>query len=136
MAAGVLFLRSPAGDDPGNVLWEFDVATRHERIVVDPEQLGGGDDEQAPLVEERARRERMRETAAGIVAYATDQDARIAVFALSGALFVTDLVTGAVRELDVPTPAFDPRPDPTGTRVAFVQGRALYTVRLGMGRSS
>ncbi len=125
----VLFLRSPAGDDPGNVLWEFHVATGHERIVVDPKQFGGGDDEQLS-VEERARRERMRETAAGIVAYATDQDARIAVFALSGALFVTDLVTGAVRELDVPTPAFDPRPDPTGTRVAFVQGRALYTVRL------
>ena len=103
-----------------------------ERVVVDPKQLGSGDGEQLS-VEERARRERMRETAGGIVAYATDQDARIAVFALSGGLFVADLVTGAVRELDVPTPVFDPRPDPTGTQVAFVHGRALYTVRLGGG---
>src|ERR1700722_19104250 len=72
----------------------------------------------------------MSEMSDAVDAYATDQDARIAVFALSGALFVIDLITGAVRELDVPTPVFDPRPDPTGTQVAFVHGRALYTVRL------
>ncbi len=128
----VLFLRSPAGDDPSNALWEFEVSTGHERIVVDPKQLGSGDGEQLS-VEERVRRERMRETAGGIVAYAIDQDARIAAFALSGVLFVVDLVTGSVRELDVPTPAFDPRPDPTGSQVAFVHERALFTVRLAGG---
>jgi dipeptidyl-peptidase 4 len=128
----VVFLRSPAGDDPANALCEFEVATGHERVVVDPRQIGSVDAEQHS-VEERARRERMRETAGGIVAYATDRDARIAVFALSGGLFVTDLVTSALRELDVPTPVFDPRPDPTGAQVAFVHGRALYTVRVAGG---
>jgi dipeptidyl-peptidase-4 len=128
----VVFLRSPAGDDPANALWAFDVATGHERVVVDPNQLGSADTEELS-VEERARRERMRETAGGIVAYATDRDARIAVFALSGGLFVADLVTSAVRELDVPTPVFDPRPDPTGAQVAFVHGRALYTVGVADG---
>ena len=87
----VVFLRSPAGDDPANALWVFDVATGRERVVVDPKQLGSADGEQLS-VEERARRERMRETAGGIVAYAIDRDARIAVFALSGGLFVADLV--------------------------------------------
>jgi dipeptidyl-peptidase-4 len=103
-------------------------------VVVDPKQLrddGGGEQ---LAVEERARRERMRETAGGIVAYAIDQDARIAAFALSGALFVANLVTDTVRELDVPAPAFDPRPDPAGTQVAFVHGRALYTVGLADSR--
>ncbi len=33
----------------------------------------------------------------------------------------------------MPTPVFDPRPDPTGTQVAFVHGRALYTVRIADG---
>ncbi len=75
----------------------------------------------------------MRETAGGIVAYATDRDARIAVFALSGGLFVVDLVTSALLELHVPTPVFDPRPDPTGGKVAFVHGRALYTVPVAGG---
>jgi dipeptidyl-peptidase 4 len=128
----VLFLRSPAGDDPVTALWEFDVASGDERVVVDTEQIGAADGEQLS-VEERARRERVRETADGIVAYATDRDARIAVFALSGGLFVADLVTGAWRKVDVPTPVFDPRPDPTGTRVAFVHERALYTVPIGGG---
>jgi dipeptidyl-peptidase-4 len=127
-----VFLRSPAGDDPANALWVFDVATGRERVVVDPKQLAGADGEQLS-VEERARRERMRETAGGIVAYAIDRDARIAVFALSGGLFVADLVAGGVRELDVPTPVFDPRPDPTGAGVGFVHGRALYSVRVAGG---
>ncbi len=100
--------------------------------MVDPEQLGRTGGEQLS-VEERSRRERMRETAGGIVAYAIDRDARIAVFALSGGLFVADLITGAVRELDVPTPIFDPRPDPIGEQVAFVHRAALYTVRLAGG---
>ncbi len=67
------------------------MATGCERVVVDPKQLGSADGEQLS-VEERARRERTRETAGGIVAYATDRDARIAAFALSGGLFVADLV--------------------------------------------
>jgi dipeptidyl-peptidase-4 len=128
----VVYLRSPAGDDPVNALWEFDVAAGRERVVVDPKRLGGGDGERLS-VEERVRRERMRETAGGIVAYATDRDARIAVFALSGGLFVVDFVTGGLLELEVPTPVFDPRPDPTGGRVAFVHGRALYTVPVAGG---
>jgi dipeptidyl-peptidase 4 len=128
----VVFLRSPAGDDPATALWAFDVATGRERVVVDPKELAGADGEQLS-VEERARRERMRETAGGIVAYATDRDARLAVFALSGGLFVADLVTGGVRELDVPTPVFDPRPDPAGAQVAFVHAGVLCTVPVAGG---
>ena len=129
----VMFLRSPAGDDPANALWTFDVASGREELVVDPRQIGRADGEQLS-VEERARRERMRETAEGIVAYAPDRDARIATFALSGALFAADLATRTVRELDVPTPVFDPRPDPAGALVAFVHAGALYTVGLADGK--
>src|SRR5262249_39090768 len=53
----VLFLRSPAGDDPVTQLWCFDVATGKERLVCDPALLGQ-DGEVPP--EERARRERVR----------------------------------------------------------------------------
>ena len=129
----VVFLRSPAGDDPANALWTFDVATGREEIMVDPRELGGADGEQLS-VEERARRERLRETAGGIVAYAIDRDARVAAFALSGGLFVADLISHTVRELDVPTPVLDPRPDPTGALVAFIHAGALYTVGLTDGK--
>src|ERR1700761_7410362 len=78
----VAFLRSRAGDDPVTCLWETDVATGTERLVADPRTLGADDENLPP--EERARRERVRETAAGIVAYATDRGGDLAVFALSG----------------------------------------------------
>jgi dipeptidyl-peptidase-4 len=128
----VVFLRSPAGDDPRTALWVFDVAAERERLVVDPSELAAGSVEQLS-VEERARRERARETAGGIVAYAVDRNARIAALALFGRLFVADLVAGGVRELDVPAPVFDPRPDPLGEHVAFVHARALHVVRLSDG---
>jgi dipeptidyl-peptidase-4 len=128
----VVFLRSPAGDDPVTALWVLDVATERERLVVDPADLGGAAGENLS-VQERARRERMRETAGGIVGFAIDQNARMAAFALSGKLFVADLLAGGARELDVPTPVLDPRPDPPGRQIAFVHERALHVVRLADG---
>ncbi|MCC5574372.1 prolyl oligopeptidase family serine peptidase [Microtetraspora sp. AC03309] len=120
----VIFLRSRSGADPVTCLWEFDVATGAERLVVDPLSLGGGEENLPP--EERARRERSREAAGGVVAYATDSAAEQAVFALSGALYLVDLAAGAVRHLETPGPVIDPRLNPSGTRVAYVTGGALH----------
>ena len=88
----VTFLRSKAGDDPVTCLWEADAASGAERLIADPRSLGA-DDENLPA-EERARRERVRETAAGIVAYATDRAATLAVFALSGQVYAVPLGAG------------------------------------------
>lgn len=129
----VVFLRSPAGDDPQTALWVFDVAQGHERLVVDPSAMLGDAPAEELSVEERARRERGRETGGGIVSYAVDRDARIAAMAVSGRLLVADLVRGVVREFAVPAPVLDPRPDPTGRRVAFVHDRSLHTVTLSDG---
>jgi dipeptidyl-peptidase 4 len=130
----IVFLRSPAGDDPQTALWVFDVAEERERLVAGPADLVVGALGEDLSVEERARRERARETAGGIVSYATDRDARIAALAQSGRLFVVDLLAGGAREFDVPTPVFDPRPDPWGRHVAFIHERALYVVRLTDGQ--
>jgi dipeptidyl-peptidase-4 len=121
------------GDDPHTALWVFDLGSGSERLVADPTELVDDSGQELSL-EERARRERTRETASGIVAYGVDRDARVAAFALSGRLFAADLAGGGARELDVPAPAFDPRPDPTGRHVAFIHDRALHTVDLGDGR--
>lgn len=129
----VVFLRSPAGDDPRTAVWVFDVAQQVERLVADPLDLAGEAGSEVLSAEERARRERARETAGGVVAYATDRAARIAAFAQSGNLFVADLIGGGARRLDVPTPVFDPRPDPSGRLVGFIHDRALHVVRLADG---
>lgn len=122
------FLRSPAGDDPVTSLWVLDVDSGTERLVADPRAFAGAAEE--PSVEERARRERAREHAEGIVAYAPDPDLRLAAFSLSGELFVVDLVDGRVRTLPAVSPVFDPRPAPTGERIAYVSGGDLRVVSL------
>ncbi len=126
--ARVLFLRSRGGTDPLTCLWTFDTGSGEERLVADPALLGEDGDLPA---EERARRERSREQAGGIVGYATDRDATTAAFALSGQLWVTSLTAPEPRLVTSPGGVIDPRPDPTGARVAFVSGGALYVVADG-----
>jgi dipeptidyl-peptidase-4 len=154
--ARVIFLRSRAGDDPVTCLWEADTGTGQERLVADPRTLGADEENLPP--EERARRERVRETAAGIVAYATNADATLAVFALSGQVYAVPLasaaVTGAARKdtgqdqagangagaqarpIPAKTPALDPRPDPAGTKVAYVHEGALRVIDLETGQDT
>ncbi|MGB6458080.1 MAG: DPP IV N-terminal domain-containing protein, partial [Streptosporangiaceae bacterium] len=129
----VLFLRSQSGTDPVTCLWALDVDSGRERLIADPAQLdtvSAADD----LVE-KARRERVREQAEGIVSFATDLDCTVATFALGGVVYVADLraATGAVRQLGTRTPAADPRPGPDGRLVAYVSHGALRLHDLATG---
>jgi dipeptidyl-peptidase-4 len=123
--ATVLFLRSASGTDPETSLWAYDVVAGEERLLADPAALRGGygDDLTA---EERARRERRRERAAGIVAYSTDEAVTTAVFVAAGGLWAVDVATGALRALSVPGPVFDPRLDAAGGRIAWCCGDDLW----------
>ena len=84
----VLFLRAAAGDDARTGLWLFDVASGTERVVVDP-----ADDGELTAAE-RARRERFREGAVGVVAYAADEACQVAAFVHAGRLFVVTVDSG------------------------------------------
>ncbi len=126
--ARVLFVRSHGPRDRVGCLWTVDPDSGAERLVADPATLlGAAAEDLAPA--ERARRERQRESGAGITSYAVDRAGSLAAFALSGRLWVADLATGtAARELAVPGPVLDPRPDPTGRRVVYVSGGGLRVV--------
>ena len=121
----VVFLRSRGGDDPVNCLWVMDAFTGAEQLVADPLVLLVGADEADLPAEERRRRERAREGAGGIVTFATDQAVTVACFSLAGRLFTAGLLTASARELAVPGPVFDPRPDPTATRIAYTRSGTL-----------
>jgi len=125
----VAFLRSPAGDDPNTCLWVLDVEAGTERLIADPRELLRGGADQLPP-EERARRERARETAEGIVQYATDPALKVAAFVLGGRLYSVDLDGGQVRELHSASPVVDPRPDPTLQWVGYTSGRSLRVTPL------
>jgi dipeptidyl-peptidase-4 len=125
----LLFLRSLAADDPVTGLWSRSLVTGEERLLADPRELLAGRPEEVPAAELR-RRERMRESARGIVAYSTSTDGRLAAFALSGRLFVCDAAAGAAREIPVPGVCVDPQLSPDGTAVAYLAERALRVTRL------
>ncbi len=133
----VVFLRSAGGSDPVNSLWVLDVDSGEERVVADARQLLGDADEHdtsSMTPEERAQRERLREGAGGITAYATDAKTTVVAFAVGGQLFAAGLLSGRARRIDVEGPVFDPRPDPTARRVAYVSGSTLRIGELD-GRS-
>lgn len=137
--ARVVFLRSDGGTDPVTRLYalDLDADPARPRCVVDPHALLAEGEEDLPP-EERARRERMREVSAGVTAYAVDDDVRVAAFALSGRPYAVRLddVDAVPRQLDAPGPVIDPRPDPTGRRVAYVSAGALHVVGLDPGATA
>src|SRR5262245_4643829 len=120
--ARVVFLRSRGPEDPTDALYAYDVATADERLVADPLVLTGAD-ESALTEAERALRERTRLSASGIGTYATDPKATIGAFTIGGVLYAADLRTGEVRRPAAAAGAIDPRPDPTGRRIAYVSTR-------------
>ena len=122
----VLFLRSRSGSDPHTGLWLLDAASGAERIVVDPARLGDHDEDLPPA--ERARRERVRETATGVVAYAADDAGRVVSFTAGENLWVVDVDDASTRELPARPGAYDPRPDPTGRWIAYVSGGTLRVI--------
>ncbi|HVY08966.1 MAG TPA: prolyl oligopeptidase family serine peptidase [Mycobacteriales bacterium] len=118
----VLFLRAAGGDDARTGLWRLDATDGEERAVVDPADDG------TLTAAERARRERLREGAVGVVSYAADDACQVVAFARAGRLYVVDVDSAVVREIGTATACFDPRPDPTGRRIAFVDGNALNVI--------
>jgi dipeptidyl-peptidase 4 len=146
----VAFLRSAGGADPVTCLWVLDVGSGRERLIADPRAMHADAEDLPPA--ERARRERVREVAGGVVAYSTDADVTVAAFALSGRVYAVALTEGALtegaltegaptggaptgdgaaeggtapREVATRTPALDPGLDPSGQRVAYVCDGAL-----------
>ncbi|MFD8482102.1 prolyl oligopeptidase family serine peptidase [Kitasatospora sp. NPDC059673] len=127
-ASRALFLRSTGPTDPVERLWSYDLADGQERLIADPLDLAPdrtGAIADLPAVERRLR-ERIRLWAPGIGSFAATADLATAVFALDGRLFRCETGTGACTELPVAGPAFDPRPNPDGSFVAYVADDALH----------
>ncbi|MFI6296248.1 prolyl oligopeptidase family serine peptidase [Nonomuraea sp. NPDC050790] len=129
----VLFLRTQSGVDPVTCLWELDTETHVERLVVDPRKLADAGEENLPP-EEKARRERSREQAGGVVSYSADAEAALVVFALSGGLYLTEVAAGRTRRIETAGAVIDPRLAPDGRSVAYVTGGALHVHDLASGR--
>src|SRR3954471_6639788 len=92
-----IFLRSPPRD-PTLKLFEVELATGRERELLTPAQLLGGAEEKLSA-EEKARRERQRQSLKGFTAYQMSSDGSRLLVALSGKLYVVDRASLKVTEL-------------------------------------
>ena len=124
----VLFLRSAAGNDTVNSLWLCHTERNTETCIADIRALLTGTSSENESAQERARRERAREGAAGIVSFSCDSEVHHVAFAVSGRLFVSDM--HSAHEIAVKNPApgtmYDARISPDGKHIAYVRGNALF----------
>ncbi len=129
----VLFLRSGPRSFV-NDLWELDVATRRERVLLTAAQILRGAEEKL-TAEERAHRERTRVATHGVVSYQLSEDGRRILVPLAGRLFVIERSSGEVKELTgAPGFPIDPQFSPDGSQVACVRDGDLYVLEVDSGR--
>lgn len=122
------YLRARDRTDRRQALWI--VGDGAPAMVVDPEHLDGNG---AISDDERARRERTREQAAGITSYATTPGLETLTFVHDTRLHVVVTADRVLRVLDVPGPVSDPRPSPTGDHIAWVSRGRLYVADVDGG---
>ncbi|MBW3606193.1 MAG: DPP IV N-terminal domain-containing protein, partial [Actinobacteria bacterium] len=118
------YLRARSHDDRRQALWIVDLdGDADPTLLVDPDDLG--DDRDASAAE-RARRERTREQAGGITAYAATADLGTLTFAHGARLHVVTVADRSMDVLDVTGPVAEPRPSPDGRHVAWVADGRLH----------
>jgi dipeptidyl-peptidase 4 len=130
--ASVLFTRSGARSFASD-LYAFDLASgKVDRVLGAAELLAGGSETLS--VEEKARRERMRQVTRGISGFSPSEDGARLLVPLSGRLFVFDRARKAAREIRLRGPALAPSLSPDGKLVALVRDGDLYTVDVARGQ--
>lgn len=132
--AHVIFLRASTPRDPTLRLYEFTVATATERELLTPEQLLGGTEENLSA-EEKARRERQRQSLKGFTSFQMTKDGTRLLVVLSGRIYVVNRADQKFTEL--PGEGWiDPRFSPDGRFVAGVRQRELHVVDLATNTSA
>ncbi len=129
----ILFLRS-GPESFAQDLFALDTETGEERVLLTADALLGGATEELS-VEEKARRERMRQTARGIASYQLSGDGRYCLIPLSGELFVYDIQSDKVESItsDSGYP-LSPTFSPDAKSIAAVRGRDIYVTDLDSKR--
>ncbi|MBI2510570.1 MAG: DPP IV N-terminal domain-containing protein [Opitutae bacterium] len=127
----VIFLRAQSRN-PTLRLYEFAVADGSERELFSPEQILAGNEEHL-TAEEKARRERQRQSLRGFTAFESSKDGANLLVSLSGKLYVVERATGKFTELTGRN-WIDPRFSPDGRFVAAARERELFVIDLATNR--
>ncbi len=116
-------------------LWQYQIKTDKHSILVDSNQLFSGPELLSD--EEKARRERLRLFASGIVSYNWSKDGKALLFPLNGDLYYYDLSSQKARKL-TNTEAFetDAQISPKGRYVSFIREQNIFVLDLKSGKET
>nr|WP_263430210.1 S9 family peptidase [Nannocystis pusilla] len=129
----LVYLRSPERTLVRQ-LYRRDLETGEESLLVAPP--GGGATEDNLSLEEKLRRERLRQRELGITAYAWAEEGDTLLVPLTGKIYVKTPADAELRLLVDPgpgKPALDARLSPDGRRAAYVHDDELYVVDVAGG---
>lgn len=127
----VTFLQGKADKQDQLDLWEYHIADGQKRLLVDSQQLLGGEEVLDEV--ELARRERARVFATGIVEYSWSPDGKALLFPLDGDLFYLEPGSEPRRLTRTEATETDAKISPTGAYVSFIREQNLYVIDLSNG---
>ncbi len=135
----VMYLRGKSDNKDRLDLWEYDIESGSERLLVDCNEIAPGPMDLSD--EEANRRERQRTAAlSGIVEYSLAPSGRSLLFPLGGKLYYCDRTNPAKNSINeinrAASAASDASISPSESHIAFVRDQNLYVYDLALGRES
>ena len=128
----VTFLQGKPEDQDQQDLWEYHIASREKRVLVDSLQLLGGEEQLDEV--ELARRERQRIFTRGIIEYEWAPDGTALLFPLGGDLYYLKLGEQPRRLTSTYATETDAKISPLGAYVSFIREQNLYIIDLASGQ--
>ncbi len=131
----ITYLKGKASDANRLDLWQYDIASGQHSLLVDSDTLFKGTEVLSD--EEKARRERLRLFASGIVSYQWSKDGSALLFPLNGDLYHYDLKSKQAKKLtDTPSFETDAKISPKGRFVSFIREQNIYVIDLASGKET
>jgi dipeptidyl-peptidase-4 len=129
----ITYLKGKASDANRLDLWQYQIKSGQHSLLVDSDSLFSGVETLSD--EEKARRERLRLFASGIVSYSWSEDGKALLFPLNGDVYYYELGSKKSRKL-TNTPEFetDAQISPKGRFVSFVREQNIYVLDLQTGQ--
>ena len=110
-------------------LWEYNLASKENKLLVDSQQLFSGTEVLSD--EEKARRERKRVYGSGIMEYTFSKDGTALLFPLNGDVYYYNLTSKSAKRL-TQTPEFetDVKFSPKGNYVSFIREQNIFMLNI------
>ena len=131
----VTYLKGKAQDANRLDLWQYHIKDGKHSLLVDADSLVSGAETLSD--EEKARRERMRLFASGIISYSWSKNSDALLFPLNGDLYYYDVPGKKAKKL-TDTAAFetDATISPNGRFIGFIRAQNLFVLEIATGKET